>query len=170
MPPSAGDVMLALLSSEKAALLFARRVAAARVLLEGREPSLPGYIALAGQELQSLLARHHLAAADDAAVLVLHQVLLLETTRCVLRGAVEYLSLGTNGLHSYTFNRDFSQVAAGETTPGASACSCRASSGRAYRTSVSSVTISMFSQQYSNYFLGYAIHRICISSGGKFNQ
>ena len=121
MAPSAGDVMLALLSSEKAALLFARRVAASRVLLEGREPSLPGYIALAGQELQRLLARHHLAAADDPTVLVLHQVALREATRRVLRRSVENLCLRANCRditgHSYIGGGDFSAARPGATTP-----------------------------------------------------
>lgn len=66
------------------------------MLVEQTERALLGLVALAGQVLQSLLAGHHLAAAHDAAMLVLHQILLLQTTGRVLGGAVEHLSLGTN--------------------------------------------------------------------------
>ena len=66
------------------------------MLLEEAERSLARLVALAGQELQGLLAGLHLAAAHDATVLVLHEVLLLQATRRVLGGSVEYLSLGAN--------------------------------------------------------------------------
>jgi len=69
------------------------------VLVEQAEGALLGLVALAGQVLQGLLAGHHLAAAYDAAVLVLDEILLLEATGGVLGGAVENLSLGANGDH-----------------------------------------------------------------------
>jgi hypothetical protein len=68
----------------------------AAVLAEQLEGSAPGLVALAGQILQGLLAGGHLPAADDAAVLVLHQVLLLQTTGGMLGSAVEHLSLRAN--------------------------------------------------------------------------
>ena len=46
--------------------------------------------------LQSLLAQRSLAAADDTAVLVLHQVLLGQAAGRVLGRAVEDLSLGAD--------------------------------------------------------------------------
>ncbi len=69
------------------------------MLVEQAEGALLGLVALAGQVLQSLLAGGHLLAADDATVLVLHEVLLLQTTGSVLGSAVEHLSLGTNSNH-----------------------------------------------------------------------
>jgi hypothetical protein len=68
-------------------------------LLEQLEGPLLRLVALAGQKLQRFLAGHHLLAADNATVLVLHQVLLGQTTRGVLSSAVEHLSLGANGNH-----------------------------------------------------------------------
>ena len=69
------------------------------MLVEQAEGALLGLVALAGQVLQSLLAGHHLAAANDAAVFVLDQILLLQTTGRVLGGAVEHLGLRTNSNH-----------------------------------------------------------------------
>lgn len=66
------------------------------MLLEQLEGALPRLVALAGQELQRLLAGQHLLAAHNAAVLVLDQVLLVQATGRVLRRAVEHLSLGAN--------------------------------------------------------------------------
>jgi hypothetical protein len=95
-------------SLEEPLLLTAR----AAVLTEKLERALLGLVALARQILQRLLARLHLLAADNAVVLVLHQILLLQTTSRVLRRAMEYLRLGTNChlellRHPYTFDRDF---------------------------------------------------------------
>ncbi len=81
---------------EAAALLLAT---ARAVLLEQAEGTLARLVALAGQELQGLLAGHHLATADDAAVLVLDEVLLLEATGGVLGSTVENLGLGTDSEH-----------------------------------------------------------------------
>lgn len=69
------------------------------MLVEQAEGALLGLVALAGQVLQGLLAGHHLAAAHDAAVLVLHQVALHQATGGVLGSAVEYLRLGANSDH-----------------------------------------------------------------------
>lgn len=78
---------------EAAALLPATR---AGVLLEQLEGALPRLVALAGQELQRLLAGQHLLAAHNAAVLVLDEVLLVQAAGRVLRRAVEHLGLGAN--------------------------------------------------------------------------
>ena len=67
------------------------------VLVEQLEAALLGLVALAGQVLQGLLASGHLLAADNAAVLVLDEVLLLQTAGRVLGSAVEHLGLGTSG-------------------------------------------------------------------------
>lgn len=67
------------------------------MLVEQTERALLGLVALAGQILQRLLAGHHLAAAYNAAVLVLDEVLLLQTTGRVLGSAMENLGLGTSG-------------------------------------------------------------------------
>ena len=69
------------------------------MLLEEAESTLASLVALAGQELQGLLAGHHLATADDATVLVLDEVLLLEATGGVLGSTVENLGLGTGCDH-----------------------------------------------------------------------
>lgn len=74
-------------------------LAGGAVLLEEAEGTLASLVALAGQELQGLLAGHHLATADDAAVLVLDEVLLLEATGGVLGSTVENLGLGTDSEH-----------------------------------------------------------------------
>ena len=63
------------------------------VLLEQLERTLLGLVALAGQELQSLLAGSHLLAANNATVLVLDQILLGQTTGSVLGRTVEHLRL-----------------------------------------------------------------------------
>ena len=63
------------------------------VLLEQLESTLLGLVALAGQELQSLLASSHLLSANNAPVLVLDQVLLGQTTGSVLCRTVENLRL-----------------------------------------------------------------------------
>ena len=77
---------------EEPTLLFTRRA----MLLEEAEGSLARLVALAGEELQSLRAGLHLAAANNAGVLVLDEILLLQATRGVLGRSVENLSLGTN--------------------------------------------------------------------------
>lgn len=69
------------------------------MLVEQPERTLLGLVALAGQVLQGLLAGEHLAAAHNAAVLVLHQILLGQTTGGVLGRAVENLGLGANCDH-----------------------------------------------------------------------
>jgi hypothetical protein len=84
-------------SLEEAATLLL--TGAGAVLLEEAEGTLASLVALAGQELQGLLAGEHLATADDAAVLVLDEVLLLETTGGVLGSTVENLGLGTDSDH-----------------------------------------------------------------------
>jgi hypothetical protein len=71
----------------------------AAALLEQLEGALARLVALAGQELQGLLAGHHLLTAHNAAVLVLHQILLSQATGGVLGSAVEYLGLGANCDH-----------------------------------------------------------------------
>lgn len=69
------------------------------MLVEQPEGTLLRLVALAGQVLQGLAAGEHLAAAHDAAVLVLDEVLLLEATGGVLGAAVENLGLGANCDH-----------------------------------------------------------------------
>lgn len=69
------------------------------VLIEQTEGTLLGLVALASQVLQGLLASGHLATAHDAAMLVLNEVLLLQTTGRVLSSTVENLGLGTNSDH-----------------------------------------------------------------------
>ena len=81
-------------SLEEATLLAASR---ATVLVEQAERALLGLVALASKILERLLAGHHLATAYNAAVLVLNEILLLQTTGGVLGGAVENLGLGTSG-------------------------------------------------------------------------
>jgi len=81
-------------SLEEAALLpFASAAAALAEQLEG---ALARLVALAGQVLQGLAAGGLLAAADDATVLVLHQLRFGEPTGGVLGGAVVDLGLGAN--------------------------------------------------------------------------
>ncbi len=67
------------------------------MLLEQFERTLARLVALAGKVLQGLLARSHLLAADNALMLVLDKILLLKATGRMLRRAVEYLGLRTNG-------------------------------------------------------------------------
>ena len=81
---------------EEAALLTAGDAA---VLVEQAEGALLGLVALAGQVLQGLLAGGHLLAADNATVLVLHEVGLGQTTGSVLGSTMENLGLGTNSHH-----------------------------------------------------------------------
>lgn len=66
------------------------RLGLAGGLAEQLEGALLRLVALAGQELQSLLSLEHLLPGNNPTVLVLHQVLLLQTARRVLRRAVEY--------------------------------------------------------------------------------
>ena len=66
------------------------------VLVEQPERTLLSLVALARQVLECLLASHHLAAAYNSTVLVLHKISLLEATGGVLRGTVPDLSLGAN--------------------------------------------------------------------------
>jgi hypothetical protein len=80
-------------SLEKTTLLA---LVSATVLLEQLERTLLGLVALAGEVLQSLLASHHLLATHNAAMLVLDEVLLLQTTGGVLSSTVENLGLGAN--------------------------------------------------------------------------
>lgn len=67
------------------------------VLVEQLEAAALGLVALAGQVLQGLLAGGHLLAADNAAVLVLDEVLLLQTAGSMLSSTVEHLGFGTSG-------------------------------------------------------------------------
>ena len=69
------------------------------MLVEEAECTLLGLVALTRQVLERLAARHHLAAADNAAVLVLDKVRLLETTGRVLRRSVKDLCLRANCDH-----------------------------------------------------------------------
>lgn len=69
------------------------RLRLAAGLAEQLEGALLRLVALAGQELQRLLALEHLLPGNNPAVLVLHQVLLLQAARRVLRRSVEYLGL-----------------------------------------------------------------------------
>ncbi len=81
-----------LICLEEATLLLA----GAGVLLEQFEGALARLVALAGKELQGLLTGHHLLAANNTAVLVLDEVLLLKATGGVLGRTVENLGLGAN--------------------------------------------------------------------------
>jgi len=74
-------------------LLAAGRAA---VLVEQPESALLRLVALAGQVLQGLATSGLLAAADDAAVLVLDQIGLDQTAGGVLGSAVVNLGLGAN--------------------------------------------------------------------------
>ena len=69
------------------------------MLVEEAERALLGLVALARQVLERLATRQHLAAADNAAVLVLDEVRLRETTGRVLCRSVKNLGLGTNCHH-----------------------------------------------------------------------
>ena len=70
----------------------ARRAA---VLVEEAEGALLRLVALARQVLERLATRQHLATAHNTTVLVLNEVILVETTGSLLRRAVENLGLGT---------------------------------------------------------------------------
>ena len=88
-------------------LLAAGRAA---VLVEQPEGTLLRLVALAGQVLQGLATGGLLATADDATMLVLHQIGLDQTTGGVSSSAVENLGLGANsdGVgHSDTGGGDF---------------------------------------------------------------
>ena len=69
------------------------------MLVEEVEGALLGLVALARQVLERLATGGLLPSADDATVLVLYEVLLLEATGGVLRSIVPYLGLGSNGEH-----------------------------------------------------------------------
>ncbi len=69
------------------------------MLLEEAEGTLASLVTLTCEELEGLLAGHHLATADDATVLVLDEVLLLEPTGGVLGSTVENLGLRTDCHH-----------------------------------------------------------------------
>jgi len=71
----------------------------AATLLEQRKVSLARLVALARQVLERLLAGHHLLAANNPTVLVLHKIRLGETTGCVLGRSVKHLGLGSNCGH-----------------------------------------------------------------------
>ena len=71
------------------------------VLVEQAERALLRLVALARQVLERLAARHHLAAAHNPAVLVLHQVGLGQAAGGVLRRSVENLGLGANSYFSH---------------------------------------------------------------------
>jgi len=79
-------------------------------LVEQLERPLARLVALGRQELQGLLAGSHLLAAHNPPMLVLHQVLLGQTTGGVLRRTVEHLRLGANGHlvlgHLYIMERE----------------------------------------------------------------
>jgi len=80
------------------------------VLVEQAECALLRLVALPRQVLERLAARHHLAAANNPTVLVLHQVRLGQTAGGVLRRSVENLGLGASsefGDHLYTMERGF---------------------------------------------------------------
>ena len=87
------SLQLVIVTLEEATLLA---LVGATVLLEQLERALACLVALAGQELQGLLASSHLLAADDTSVLVLHQVLLFQATGGVLGSSVKHLCLGSN--------------------------------------------------------------------------
>ena len=69
----------------------------ASVLVEQTEGALLSLVTLASEILQRLSAREHLAAAYNATMLVLNEILLLQTTGRVLGRAMENLGLGTSG-------------------------------------------------------------------------
>ena len=81
-------------SLKKAATLLAPGNTA--VLVEEVENALLGLVAPARQVLERLAASGLLLAADNAAVLVLNKVRLLETTGSVLRRSVKDLCFGAN--------------------------------------------------------------------------
>ncbi len=70
-------------------------------LLEELESALLGLVACSEKELLGGLgAEGVLTTADNPAVLVLHQILLCETTRGLISSAMPYLCFGTNS-HFY---------------------------------------------------------------------
>ena len=70
--------------------------AASVVLLEEREPPLLGNKSAPGQKFKRLATSRLLAAANNAAVLVLDKIGLGQSTGCVLGRAVKNLSLCSN--------------------------------------------------------------------------
>ena len=74
--------------------------------MEELEGALLCLVARGNQTLDGLLARRHLLAADDATMLVHHQVGLGETARGVLGRAVVDLGLGARGDHGTTAHLD----------------------------------------------------------------
>lgn len=65
-------------------------------LAEQLEGALLGLVTRSEQMLLGrLLTKCMLAAADNPAMLILHQILLCQTTSCLIGGAVPNLSLGT---------------------------------------------------------------------------
>jgi len=90
----------------------------ARLLGEELELTLLGDEAGLTQAVDGLEARGVLLLADDATLVGLHQILLLEATRRAKGGAVKYLGLGTDGEglsgHCfYTLSRNFSRKLGG---------------------------------------------------------
>jgi hypothetical protein len=67
-----------------------------RLLGEFNKLSTGGLVAGLDQILQSLLASRSLAAADDTAMLVLHQILAGQSAGSVLGGSVVYLGASSN--------------------------------------------------------------------------
>ena len=66
-------------------------------LAEQLECTLLGLIASSKKMLLGrLLTERMLAAADNPAMLILHQILLCQTTRCFISSAMPNLCLGTN--------------------------------------------------------------------------
>ena len=76
------------------------------LLVEELEGALLRLVARGNQALDGLLAGRHLLAADDATVLVHHQVGLGETARGVLGRAVVDLGLRARGDHGTTAHLD----------------------------------------------------------------
>ena len=84
----------------------ARALALARALAKQGERALLGLVPLCRQVLEGLAPSGLLAAANNASVLVVHKVLLVQATGGVFCCAVENLGLGSNCRnvrgHSYT--------------------------------------------------------------------
>lgn len=74
-------------------------------LAEQAEAALGRLVAELEQAGDRLLARRMLLAADNAAHLRLHQILLLQTAAGVLRRTVEYLCLRTDRLFVHSILR-----------------------------------------------------------------
>ena len=84
--------------------------------MEELESALLRLVARSDQALDGLLAGRHLLAADDATVLVHHQVGLGETTRGVLGRAVVDLGLGARADHVTTAHLDVVLARVGATS------------------------------------------------------